>query len=220
MSNASPFGNRQGAGAIWCRIAGGKIIRQADEHTPGAVKVEIKEKGEPTGKFRWELHDETLVGRITKLAVQSKEFHGEELRQLVVSLSYVGVNVNVTMNEGDRYWRAFMTRLPNVKLLDDVTFAPFDFTGRDGNRVIGMNILQHGEKVLPVWTKDNPGELPPMQYVTYKGKDRADFTAQDAWLNQNVLVPINAKLATIMQQTPPAPVAAAPQSDETDDLPF
>lgn len=224
MSNASsPFGNRQGSGATWCRIAGGKIIRQAEEHTPGAVNVEIKEKGEPTGKFRWELHDDNVTGRITKLSVQSKEFHGEELRQLVVSLTYVGHNVNVTMKEGDRYWRAFMLRLPNVKLLDEVTFAPFDFESKEGNRIIGMNLLQHTEKVPPVWTKDNPGELPPMQRVVYKGKERADFTAQDEWLNQNVLLPVNAKLATIVVQAPaavPAAPAPAAQVDEDDDLPW
>lgn len=224
MSNASsPFGNRQGSGAIWCRIAGGKIIRSADENTPGAVRVEIMRDHQPTGQHRWELHDETVTGRIIKLNNHEQTFHGEVVRSLIVTLAFGSAVVKLSLKEGDRYWRAFMMRLPNVDVLKPVTIAPYDFEPQDGGRRIGLNIMQDDAKVQPVWTRDNPGQLPQMERVMYKGKERPDFTAQDEWLNQNVLLPVNAKLATIVAQAPAAmPAAPAPsaQVDEDDDLPW
>lgn len=230
MSTDSPFASREGGNATWCRIAGGKVVRTATDSTPGAVKVEKKKEGQGTGEFRWELHDDTVRGRIIGLRIQEQTFGGEVMRQLVVTLSYVGHRVNVTLKEGDRYWRAFMLRLPNVDLLREVSLCPFDFKDKETQKpIIGMNIMQDEVKILPVFTKDNPGDMPPMVTVFYKGKDRADFSAQDEWLNKHILLPVNAKLAELVTTTSgttndPAALydAKAPASigDDDDGLPF
>lgn len=226
MSNASPFGSRENGSAIWCRIAGGKIVRSATDTTPGAVRVEKKKDGQGTGEFRWELHDEFVLGRIISLRVNEQTFHGEVLRQLVIGMDYKGQRVNLTLKEGDRYWRAFMLRLPNIDLSSTLTFLPYDFEPREGGRRIGLNIEQNGAKVLPKWTKENPGELPQMVYVKFKGKDRPDFTDQDEWLNKNVLLPAGVKLAEMVNAAPVTndPAASytgpAPVGEGDDDLPF
>ena len=224
MSNPSPFGNHGNSGAIWCRIARGKIVRQATEGTPGAVRIEKKNReGEPTGEIMWELHDDTVSGRITSLTVKEREFHGEVVRQLIITLAFMDLRICVVLKEGDRYWRYFMMRLPNINTLHDVTLAPYDFEPQDGGRRIGLNILQDGEKVQPVWTRDNPGELPHMDRVVYKGKERADFTKQDEWLVKNILTPTAEKLAALDLQRTAATGEPEPEAvggDDTDDLPF
>lgn len=232
MNNSSPFSNNSNGGAIWCRVAGGKIVRTATETTPGAIRVEVMRDGAPTGEYRYELHDQAVSGRIVKLHNTEKVFHGETVRNLVATLDFQGVRVCVQFKEGDRYWRALCTRLPNVNLLEDVKIAPYDFEP-EGERRIGLVVWQGDKKVQPAFTRDNPGQLPPMQRVMYKGKERSDFTAQDQWINQHILLPIGTKLAAmpgaaaVPAEAParPEPVAARPQvaappvGDE-DDLPF
>ena len=220
MSGA--FTKNAGTNAIWCRIAAGKIVRSATEDTPGAVKVEKKKNGQGTGEFRWELHDDQVTGKIVGLRVQEQEFGGETTRQLIVCLSYVGERINVTLKEGDRYWRGFMYRLLNIKLNENITFSPYDFETKEGSRKIGLNIIQNEAKVPTAFTKENSGGMPDMQYVMYKGKERPDFSAQDKWLNDNILLPINAKLSELLTVAagPVAAGQAMPEPEEEDDLPF
>lgn len=220
---SSPFGNHQSSG-VWCRIAGGKVVRKAEETTPGAVKVEIKKNGQGTGEFRWELHDDNVNGRIISFERRSQQFAGEEVRTLIVRLMHrpTGTQVNVQLSEGGRYWRAFMYRLGHVVLAEDVTIAPYDFIP-DGEAKprIGLNIQQGGSKVPAQFSRENTGGMPDAVKVMFKGKERLDFTAQDDWLNQNVLLPVNVKLTAITNaDASTAADVAAPEPEELDDLPF
>lgn len=233
----SPFTNRTGGNAIWCRIAGGKIIRKADETTPGAVKVEKKRNGQGTGEYRWELHDDGVTGTIIGFERRTETFNGEDNTTLIVTLKHEksGALVKVQLNQGQRYWRDFMYRLPNVDLRREIELRPYDFlpTGEEKQK-IGLNVLHSGTKVDRAFSKENPGGVPPAVQVMYKGKERLDFTTQDQWLNDNVLIPANAKLAELLSiagqsitNDPPGtyakPVPAPAPADapmEDDDLPF
>lgn len=225
MSSPSPFSDRQSTG-LWCRIAGGKVIRSAKEDTPGAVKVEKKNsQGQGTGEFRWELHNDEISGKIIRFERKEQTFNGEVSYNLVVALYHAAsdTRVNVQLKEGDRYWRGLMTRLPNVDLSEAITLSPYDFKPEDDGRKIGLNVSQRGEKIQPAFTKDAPNGLPPMQRVMFKGKERADFTEQDDWLNKNVLLPVNAKLAALVNvaaTAAPVPVADDDDLPPMDPLPF
>lgn len=222
---SSPFGTRQSSG-VWCRIAGGKVVRNADERTPGAVKVEKMKNGQGTGEYRWELHDDTVEGKLLGFERKTQTFGNETLTTLVVKLvhQHSGTQVNVQLTEGGRYWRAFMYRLPNVDTTRDIVIAPYDFVPQgEAKSKIGLNVLQGNDKVLPRFTKDQPGDMPDAKTVTFQGKDRLDFFDQDEWLNKVVLLPINAKIAEIANAHATNEAAVAdmpPVNNDDDDLPF
>jgi hypothetical protein len=202
MSTA--FSDSTGSG-IWCTISGGKVRRKATEDTPKAVKIEIMNKdGTPSGEHKWVLQNDRVTGVITDMKITEKEFNGETMYQLVIRLIHDNKIINLALKQGDRYWRAFMVRLPNLDLSKEVTFAPFDFKDRmTGKDIIGMNLLQDDKKIPPAFTKDNRGGMPDMDKVMYKGKERADFSRQDDWLNSQVLMAAIAKLRGFDAQQAP-----------------
>lgn len=220
---SSPFGTRKSTG-VWCRVAGGKIVRSAEETTPGAVKVEKKKNGLPTGEFKWELHDDTVAGTIIGFERKIDQYNGEPANSLIMRLVHneSGTQVNVQLPEGNRYWRGVLYRLLNLDVTLPITIAPYEFTpDGESKPKIGLNILQKGEKVPAAFSKDNPQGMPDATRVTFKGKERLDFTAQDEWLLQHVLLPVNAKLAEVLNAQATAPAPAVPGNDEElDDLPF
>lgn len=221
---SSPFGTRKSTG-VWCRIAGGKICRNAEETTPGAVKVEKQKNGQGTGEFRWELHDDTIEGRIVGFERKTQTFGNEESTTLIVRLfhSESGTMVNVQLTEGGRYWRAFMYRLPNVDTSRDVVIAPYDFIPQGETKPkIGLTIKQGADKVPSRFSREENGGMPEAVSVTFKGKDRLDFTRQDEWLNKVVLAPVSEKVAFASNEAASAePVSTEKDStSDDDDLPF
>ena len=58
------------------------------------------------------------------------------------------------------------------------------------------------------WTKANPGNLPALSKVEYKGKELWDNTAQQAYLEEVLLMHIKPKL-----ETPPHALMAGGPSD-------
>ena len=220
--STSPFSNRKSSG-LWCRIAAGKIVRSATEETPGAVQVEKKRNGQGTGEYRWELHDDAVSGRIIRFEQKTDNWNGEDIQYLILGLHHKASDtiINIQFKEGDRYWRALMYRLTGIDLSKEITLAPYDFEPKEGGRRIGMNVLQDEEKIPASFTKDDPNGLPEMEWVTFKGKKRADFTKQDAWLNGNVLRPTADRLtALLVTSMPIGEPSDSDDANEEDDLPF
>jgi hypothetical protein len=111
-----------------------------------------------------------------------------------------------------------MLRLPNLDLSKSVRLLPYDFTDKEGRRVVGMNLMQGSDKVQPKWTKDSPGDLPQGRKVRVNGKDVWDFEDRDQYLLK-VMQSIASKLQaadTAIEGGKDEPVVV---SDE-DDLPF
>ncbi len=153
--------NSNDGSAIYLRIADGMIVEQVEEGTANAVSRTTKPSDEhPNGRTVWERRDQYVEGVIISMFRKEREYKGEVMNSLAIRLKDVGETYQLEMNEGNRYWSSFMLRLPNLDLTKGVRFAPYDFTDKEGRRVIGMNLIQGNAKVQPKWTKDNPGDLP------------------------------------------------------------
>lgn len=180
--------NDQQTGVIYLRIADGKIIETVEPNTEGAIRRMTKPSNEhPQGREVWERRDGYVDGYITSMYHTEREYNGEKITELVIRLRDKDEHYSLKMNKGNRYWVGVVMRLPNVNLKLPVRFAPYDFEGKDdatgGTRqVIGINLYQNGEKIDPVWSKNNPGELPQGKKVRVNGKDVWDFEERDNFL--------------------------------------
>jgi hypothetical protein len=182
------FNDRSTSG-VFCRIANGKVVRNAEAGTPGAIRVEKKDKkGNGTGEFTFQLHSDSVDGRITRLQAKVDQFNGEEIRKLTVTLNDGGQLINVDINEKSRYWQYFMYALPNIDMTKPVELMPWDFTPAGEKKPkTGMTVKQGGSKVPPAFTRESPGKLPPPTEAEFDGKIRLDFFKQRQWLLENVL---------------------------------
>jgi len=211
--------NSNDGSAIYLRIADGMIVEQVEEGTANAVSRTTKPSDEhPNGRTVWERRDQYVEGVIISMFRKEREYKGEVMNSLAIRLKDVGETYQLEMNEGNRYWSSFMLRLPNLDLTKGVRFAPYDFTDKEGRRVIGMNLIQGNVKVQPKWTKDNPGDLPQGRKVRVNGKDVWDFEDRDKHLI-SVMQKLAEKLRsadTAIEGAKGEPVVAS----DDDDLPF
>lgn len=210
--------NTQGGG-IYLRIADGKIVETVDEGTSGAVSRTTKPSDEnPNGRTVWERRDDYVDGIITSIYRKEREYKGEVMNSLIIRLKDVDESYQLEIKEGSRYWSSFMLRLPNIKLGETIRISPYDFTDKEGKRIIGLNVLQSGSKMAPKWDKNNQGDLPQGKQVRVNGKTVWDFEDRDQYLlktMQNIASKLQAA-DTAIGGAHGEPVVA----DEDDDLPF
>jgi hypothetical protein len=100
--------------------------------------------------------------------------------------------------------------LPNVDLQKPVTLIPKIEMKGDVKRT-SVIIAQGGKGVKWEFTKDAPGDLPPMKQIKVKGKDVWDDSDQLAYF-EKMITDINNKLSAV------APTLGSDAG--TDDLPF
>jgi hypothetical protein len=213
--------NNNGGSAIYLRIADGMVVEQVEEGKEGAISRTTKPSDEhPNGRTVWERRDKFVEGVVISMFRKEREYKGEVMNSLAIRLKDGGEVYQIDLNEGNRYWSSFMLRLPNLDLSKSVRLLPYDFTDKEGRRVVGMNLMQGSDKVQPKWTKDSPGDLPQGRKVRVNGKDVWDFEDRDQYLLK-VMQAIASKLQaadTAIEGGKDEPVVV---SDEDDDgLPF
>jgi hypothetical protein len=211
--------DNKGGSAIYLRIADGMVVEQVEEGKEGAISRTTKPSDEhPNGRTVWERRDKFVEGVVISMFRKEREYKGEVMNSLAIRLKDGGEVYQIDLNEGNRYWSSFMLRLPNLDLSKSVRLLPYDFTDKEGRRVVGMNLMQGSDKVQPKWTKDSPGDLPQGRKVRVNGKDVWDFEDRDQYLLK-VMQAIASKLQaadTAIEGGKDEPVVV---SDE-DDLPF
>jgi hypothetical protein len=213
--------DNKGGSAIYLRIADGMVVEQVEEGKEGAISRTTKPSDEhPNGRTVWERRDKFVEGVVISMFRKEREYKGEVMNSLAIRLKDGGEVYQIDLNEGNRYWSSFMLRLPNLDLSKSVRLLPYDFTDKEGRRVVGMNLMQGSDKVQPKWTKDSPGDLPQGRKVRVNGKDVWDFEDRDQYLLK-VMQSIASKLQaadTAIEGGKDEPVVV---SDEDDDgLPF
>jgi hypothetical protein len=212
------FNDRSTSG-VFCRIANGKVVRNAEAGTPGAIKVEKKDKkGAGTGEYAYQLQNDTVDGRIVRLQAKVDQFNGEEIRKLTITLNDGGQLINVDINEKSRYWQYFMYALPNIDMTKPVELMPWDFTPAGEKKPkTGMTVKQGGNKVPPAFTRESPGKLPPPTEAEFDGKIRLDFFKQRQWLIENVLPEATDRINEALGSSP-APAVVERQTLPPEDM--
>jgi len=211
--------DNKGGSAIYLRIADGMVVEQVEEGKEGAISRTTKPSDEhPNGRTVWERRDKFVEGVVISMFRKEREYKGEVMNSLAIRLKDGGEVYQIDLNEGNRYWSSFMLRLPNLDLSKSVRLLPYDFTDKEGRRVVGMNLMQGSDKVQPKWTKDSPGDLPQGRKVRVNGKDVWDFEDRDQYLLK-VMQSIASKLQAADTAIGGAQGEPVVVSDE-DDLPF
>ncbi len=184
----------------------------------GGTWLQIKE-----GKFQLKTGDNTfteyncLSGKITNLYVAEKEWEGETYKVVNITVADEGGRYNFGVNLGSGLGRATLYKICNANLAEEMEFVPN--TERDNPKHQSMFIKQFGVNVKNKWTKDNPGDMPPLETATVGKKTVYDSSAQEEYLikylEEHVIPKVKQnKVETTAPQ--PAYTSSSSDNDEID----
>lgn len=203
--------------------------------------VNIKEGKLFVGKGDERKEFTALTGYITDLEIKQDEYQGEKYDVLLITVVDEGDKFLLKMRVGSGYFIGFCMAIGNADLRYKISIIP-NLKEEDGKKKMTCFLTQKigdekGKALKWTWSKDNPGDLPPLNKVRFQGKDKWDGYEQTEFLKGYLMHVIKAKLDDahpIMQggnndsATRPAGAGAAPKNadpaagitEPIDDLPF
>lgn len=181
----------KGSKGIYLSIQSGKIAHRIAEATETS-----KQRTLESGKVIHEELYDSLEGRITNIVFKD----GEYGTQLIITVDNDGQVGNLQMPLSSTPASGFLKALPNVDPATAVNFSP-KMEEKDGKRKTTLFVNQNGKAVKWYWTKDNPGDLPPLKKIKVKGKETWDDSDQidylKAYVNNEFLPKLSAEKPTI-----------------------
>lgn len=172
-----------------------------------------------------------VSGIITAVNFKIENYQGVDYEQCGITIVDGEEKYQLQMNSDSGYFRGFCNFLKSGSPTERVKLAP-NYKEVDGKKKSTCFVEQDGKALKAFHTKDNPGDYPQMEKVTFKGKDQWDGSNQITywknWLgsikwkgeNEAVLMTTNVtevKVADGPKSTHPG----NPNTDNTnDDLPF
>lgn len=178
---------------IYLNIVGGKISRRFKEHQTEngkQVTIEREIKDKETGaviKTVIERHYDSIDAYITGASIDKEGKFGI---MLVFELTEGDENFTLQFPLDSNYGRSILYRVPKLDPTRKVVFKPYNFESKEEmnnngkpKKIVGVNLFylegQVEEKIMPVWTKENPGKLPAWEQKEGKlGKVEWDNTKQ------------------------------------------
>jgi hypothetical protein len=125
-----------------------------------------------------------VKGTITKVEFVKDEYEGRQYEKAAIHLNHDGQNYILQMHVDSGYFRNFCNALKSGKPKEEVYIQPSYKKDEKGKTSAGCFISQNGKFLKHAYTKDNMGELPPLETVILKGEKRYDNTKQIAfWKN-------------------------------------
>lgn len=169
---------------------------------------------------------EHLEGMLTDIEIRDEEYQGEKYKKLCLKINDRGEDFLLQMRLDSGYGRAFCKIILNVDLKQPMKISP-NFTEKDGKQSGSLFINQNGKALKWYFTKDNPGDLPPMKEITFKGKTVWDNTDQQNYFIHMLLERVRANLIPASHSIVSGPATEfnhVPDASEVitpiDDLPF
>jgi hypothetical protein len=169
------MGLGQRSTATFLSIADGKIIRRVKEKTKTSIARKIA-RGPNAGNEVHEEHYHYIEGYIAGIAVKlpPKE-HPEYGKKWNVTIIDGNEEFILQLDYSSGYSSAFLKSLPNVDFSQMVTLTPKMTMDGDKKRTT-IFVNQGNQPIKWAWTKENPGELPPMKKMVFKGEEKWDDT--------------------------------------------
>jgi hypothetical protein len=126
-----------------------------------------------------ELFD-TVDGIITAAEYKEDSYNGQDFRKLVLSIIDGEDKYILQVREDSGYYRGLTNAIANADISKKVklTASSKEVNGKPQTTIF---VSQNGTALKWKWTKDNPGELPPLDQVKLKGKTVYDNSAQTAF---------------------------------------
>lgn len=122
-----------------------------------------------------------LQGTVTKVDFVKEEYQGNQYEKANIYVNHEGQAYILQMHVDSGYFRNFCNALKNGKPKEEVYIQPSYKKDENGRVSAGCFISQGGKYLKHAHTKDNPGDLPPLEKVTFKGETRYDNTKQLAY---------------------------------------
>lgn len=165
-----------------------------------------------------------IDGTITKVEFKDEEYQGQHFEVAKITLIDKDDRYILQMRTDSGYFRGFCNSLkssPNPT--EKINIAPSS-KEKDGKPQTTCFVKQYGRPLKHAHTKDNPGDLPQVKEVTFKGKTQWDGTDQiNYWKNWL----INIKWEHELIASAPTPQQAVEREkvkeeymSAADDLPF
>lgn len=203
--------------STFLKIFGGKIVQESSK--PFETEETLKERENKNGTKVYYVEYDSVSGNIRSADIK----HIESLAIDIIELEIVDVVERYVLSipVDSRFGKSFMMRMMNIDLDKPVEIVPYSFTDKEDKKVSGLNIFQDGEKLAPVYTRDNPNGLPDAKQVR-KGKEtKWDFTDQMNFLYDEF--DKFKEAIPVVAESPKATAAVEDfdtESEDFDDLPF
>lgn len=157
-----------GAGTVYLSIQGGKIARRVAEPTATSKSRQIESTGKVVNE---ELYD-SLEGHLSGVSVKEGTF-GKELHIFIAEDQKYDLQLMFSSGPA----KSFLSALPNIDLEKPVRIIP-KMEVKDGVSRTKILLSQGNVGVKWAFTKDNPGDMPPMKKIKVKGKETWDDSDQ------------------------------------------
>lgn len=185
----------------------GKFVKKVEIGTPNAVIRTNK-----NGKEVCELHYKSLVDVYVR-DIEKKD-HEEYGASWVITLETDdGQSFGLQIPYSGRATNGFMHRLPNIEIDKPITLVPSRFQEvLNGITKYKTHLVVHqfGEKLEKYWTEQNPGDLPQMKKVIFKGVEQWDDTEQMQYIEAMINQQYKPLFAAMKANAPAKPAAPAP----------
>lgn len=189
-------------------------------------KIVVKENEQ---KVEWGY----VEGYLTNIEIVEDVYMDKKYDKIVLTLVDDHDTMKFQFKLDSGYGRAFICAIPNADLSQSIRFSP-KYEEVDQKKKTSM-FLSQGTKALKwAFTRDNPGEMPPLEDVTFKGQTMKDNSKQIEFMKHLLLNVIKPKLVhpglkpeqgtiqpgPVTSGSVTAPAMAAEDIEAADDLPF
>lgn len=190
MSDINDFGGKRERVGHYFNVTMGKIVKSLGKEEPAEMQG-VTKRVNKNGDTVYELHLDYLRGFIKGATLENppedKQEYGKTMQFQIEAENGARCILQVPFDSA--YGRGFMYSSPGIELESPIEFEPYQyFSKKKGRDASGLNLIQHGEKLEWVYgTKAKPGGVPPLEKVTFKGKETWDNTKQLAFLEGKFL---------------------------------
>lgn len=179
----------------WIKIKNGKFYKTSD-----------KEEKEPYN---------SLSGTVTGMRFREETWEGKKVEKLAITVKSGEALFEFNIDTGGSYFSTFLNFFSNVDPTKEVIIVPKKQVkdGKDQySLLVGQNNVYKAK-----YTKASPGNLPPMERVTFKGEERWDNTKQVKFWREYIS---NLDLTTHKEPEIVDEPAHTPPNNVEDELPF
>lgn len=165
-----------------------------------------------------ELFD-SVSGLLERVEFKDDEYNCTKFRKLVLLLDDVGEKFLIQIRTDSGYFRGLTNSIANADINQSVKLVANskDVNGKPQTTIF---VNQNGKTLKWKWTKENPGELPPLKQVKLKGQTVWDNEDQQKFFEKFWLsLTTKATLADKVSANAPS-FKLETTEDAPDDLPF
>lgn len=144
-----------------------------------------------TGKGEDKHEYDFIEGTVSAIEFSDDSYDGNDFRKLTLTLLDGDMVMKFGVNASNGYARQILMKLPNCDLSKPVKIQ---LSYEEETKKAGAFVNQGGTSIKQFWTKENPGNLPQLEKVVFKGKEQWDGAKQSAWLEDFILKHVASKI--------------------------